>query len=376
MKKDSPIYNKKPDPKVLTQVTDWFDKVKSQELTPDEKTRFFSWLAEDPIHQEEFDFMSTLWDCTDVLAEEPLPAPEVQENKSKLRVGFFQRWYDTVNTSIPMFKPMAGIAVAMLIVAVVWMLQSNGSSRQIFKTATGEQRTVYLKDGSSICLDSETIVTTDYTMDSRRIDLNKGRASFSVQHDPKRPFIVSVGDVFVRAVGTKFSVFKRKKGNVAIAVTEGQVKVTQEDPMLLEETQPEKEILVTTKKIITPSVEKTPEPLQQILNPGQKILVEKTRKVYKVKQVETRHIAGWENGRLFFRKTPLEDVIEEINRYLEKKIVIGDARLNSHRISIIFKIRDRKYFLKTLKTAIPIISKASSKGHIIISKKEEPFISG
>jgi len=370
MKKDSPIYNREPDSKVLVQTTDWFDKVKSGNLTPDEEIEFFAWLTKDPAHQAEFDFMATIWDCTDVLESEPLPAREAKDNRSEHRIIRF-----------PMFKPMIGLVAAMLIVVIVWMLQTDVTSQQMFRTVTGEQRTVYLKDGSIARLDAETVVSVDYTIDSRRIDLAEGRASFTVVHNPTRPFIVSVGNVFIRAVGTKFSVFKQKKGKVAVAVTEGQVKVTRQDPLPLENKQsnstkmnPPQSKKLVSKKLV--SMKKKSQPPQQVLNAGQKIIIEETRKSYKVQKVETKHISGWENGRLFFHKTPLEDVLEEINRYLEKKIVIGDARLNDLRISIIFKIRDRKYFLETLKIAIPITSKASSTGQIVILKKVEPFVSG
>src|SRR3546814_9504316 len=58
----------------------------------------------------------------------------------------------------------------------------------------------------------------------REIALNDGEAWFQVAKDRARPFVVEVGDVRVRAVGTAFGV-KRTAGGVDVQVTEGVVEV-------------------------------------------------------------------------------------------------------------------------------------------------------
>jgi len=58
--------------------------------------------------------------------------------------------------------------------------------------------------------------------------MRKGEAFFSVAHDTSRPFFVTVGDVQVRVVGTKFDV-KRGVDAVHIGVAEGVVEVRRPD---------------------------------------------------------------------------------------------------------------------------------------------------
>src|SRR3546814_16020939 len=58
----------------------------------------------------------------------------------------------------------------------------------------------------------------------RQIALKSGEAWFQVAKDRARPFVVEIGDVRVRAVGTAFSV-RREANGVDVQVTEGVVEV-------------------------------------------------------------------------------------------------------------------------------------------------------
>lgn len=82
------------------------------------------------------------------------------------------------------------------------------------------QRT--LPDGSVVELRNGASIGVEFTPSIRRVTLHDGEADFKVAKDPLRPFVVGVGGVEVQAVGTAFSV-SRKKQVIAIAVTEGRV---------------------------------------------------------------------------------------------------------------------------------------------------------
>src|SRR6185437_13582651 len=64
-----------------------------------------------------------------------------------------------------------------------------------------------------------------YTKAERDIRLVRGEALFIVEHDPKRPFIVTAENARVRAVGTQFNV-RDRKSSVDVSVIEGVVQVT------------------------------------------------------------------------------------------------------------------------------------------------------
>src|SRR3546814_10056817 len=60
------------------------------------------------------------------------------------------------------------------------------------------------------------------------ITLEEGEAWFQVAHDAHRPFVVDVGSVRIRAVGTAFSVRRNPEG-VDVMVTEGVVETRSEE---------------------------------------------------------------------------------------------------------------------------------------------------
>src|SRR3546814_1649845 len=95
---------------------------------------------------------------------------------------------------------------------------------QQIQTAVGEIRRVPLSDGSLAAVNTQTSLDVTMKPQVREIALNDGEAWFQVAKDRARPFVVEVGDVRVRAVGTAFGV-KRTAGGVDVQVTEGVVEV-------------------------------------------------------------------------------------------------------------------------------------------------------
>ena len=74
-------------------------------------------------------------------------------------------------------------------------------------------------------------------------------------------------------------------------------------------------------------------------------------------------------ARLHFSRAMLPDVICEVNRYLKKKIVIGDSRLKGVEINMNFEIKHCKHFLITLQDVVPIDSQTISGNRIVITKR-------
>ncbi|NWO96327.1 FecR domain-containing protein, partial [Escherichia coli] len=70
-------------------------------------------------------------------------------------------------------------------------------------------------------LNTATQVELDFDREARRVALLNGEAQFDVVKDPARPFIVTAGDVTVRAVGTRFSVWRLGEDRTRVVVAEG-----------------------------------------------------------------------------------------------------------------------------------------------------------
>jgi transmembrane sensor len=98
---------------------------------------------------------------------------------------------------------------------------ANPEPTAVASVAT-KQGLIPLEDGSIVDVKTGGILKIAMNREQRGVRLEKGEAWFKVAHDKNRPFIVSAGDVRVRAVGTAFSVRLRADG-ANVVVTEGVV---------------------------------------------------------------------------------------------------------------------------------------------------------
>src|SRR5436190_5985070 len=93
----------------------------------------------------------------------------------------------------------AALVAAVALVAVDW----NDSE---IATRIGEQRTITLKDGSRMALNTDTRIVVEPWNETRGVRLERGEAYFEVAKDPKKPFVVVAGKKRIVAIGTAFAV--------------------------------------------------------------------------------------------------------------------------------------------------------------------------
>ena len=131
----------------------------------------------------------------------------------------------------------AAVAAALIVIFIVagfWVMYRP----TVIQTASGEQRTVQLADGSVVELNSDTRLRLASRLENtllgesntRRVRLD-GEAFFSVAQNP-RPFIVETSSALVRVTGTEFNVRARDAGadlGTQVTLVEGAVIVTARD---------------------------------------------------------------------------------------------------------------------------------------------------
>jgi len=356
--------------RISLEAKDWLLKIKSGPMTPRQQGKFQTWLKKSPTHQAELDLMTAIWDGSDVLKDEPSVIMERNrwQASEQLRVTRKKSLRDSI--LFPGLKPIALAASFFLVILGVLMMRSETASITTHRTETGEQLTVYLSDGSSVHLDAETIIENSYASNLRHIRLKQGRAHFSVFHDSARPFVVMADDVSVRAVGTQFNVHKEIKGKIRVAVTEGSVEVKQ------------KPDIIAQTETISPAVSseassaddetrrmnqaKKSKSAPKIITAGQEIVVDKTKQDIRISQVNIQKANDWQTGRLRFHQKPLAEVVDEINRYMEIKIVIGDPKIADIPVSLNFNVNHRKTFVKALENTLPIATTTNTKGQTVL----------
>lgn len=98
----------------------------------------------------------------------------------------------------------------------------------VYRTATGEQRTMTLPDGTVLTLNTDTAVALRYDAQQRRIKLQSGEILIATASDTAgRPFRVQTRNGLLTPLGTRFAVreLDDSRGSTRVAVFEGAVRI-------------------------------------------------------------------------------------------------------------------------------------------------------
>lgn len=206
-----------------------------------------------------------------------------------------------------------------------------------YRTGVGRIESVPLQDGSRVTLNTDSEIRVHLTQAERQVTLEHGEAFFVVAKDPRRPFVVKVGDKRVIAVGTQFSV-RRGVNDAEVVVTEGQVRVEDAGETLL-----------------------TPGSIARAGDAG--VLVQ--RKTV----AEVQEQLSWRSGILMFRDQTLGEAAAEFNRYNERKIVIADPKVAALRIEGNFRATNVDAFVRLLENGFPV--RAATEGRDVVLTSTE-----
>lgn len=217
----------------------------------------------------------------------------------------------------------ASTACAMLLVAgAIWIpfreAVSTPSVSSMVASATimrPQQRT--LPDGSTVDLNAGAEIEVTFAGSFRRVVLRKGEAHFQVAKDARRPFVVTAGDIEVRAVGTAFAVDLGTSA-VDVLVTEGRVAVNTTEPA------------PASTSAGDPS--SAPPPPLAALAAGGRIVIDRNipsaggvaPRVSELSSSAMQARLAWRVPRLKFAATPLAQVVAMFN---EHAVPGRDARL-------------------------------------------------
>lgn len=193
-----------------------------------------------------------------------------------------------------------------------------------YRTGTGEIRSVTLRDGSQVDLDSGT--SFDVDVSHRTVTLHAGQIYVSVQSDPLRPFTVVAAEGSVRALGTAFAV-RRDADRATVVVTEHAVRVT-----LGEEGSSRSAEVVA----------------------GQALSYSDAQGLGRPHPADVAALTAWRRGELQFDGWTLGDVVAEIDRYRRGRIVILDDAVRRLPVTGSFDTADTDAFLESIQIALPV----------------------
>ncbi len=297
------------DQAILLEAADWMVLMQSGEASDSDHAQLERWQAISPDHEEAWRRAEELLGALDRVpgklargALSRLPSPE---RRQILRLGL-----------LLLAAPTAS-----------WLALRHTPWREWsadLRTATGEQRTLDLADGTRLVLNTASAVNVSLTASERRLTLLTGEILITTGSDPSpmsRPFIVQTSHGTLRALGTRFSA-RRLENATRAAVFEGAVEV-----------RPAHSGQVA------------------ILNAGEQLTFS-AQTLASVRPVDAS-AALWEGGMLLVRDMPLGELLAELGRY-HRGVLRCDPAVAGLTISGSFPVMDLHASLDMVASTLPV----------------------
>jgi transmembrane sensor len=317
----------------------WIAKI-DRGITDSEKEDLKRWLSNSTDNYQSFIEMAEFWDEIDTMSilSDIFPISSVDEKRS---------------------KPIAWAIAATLVLAIasaMLLMKSEGYFDDsagtlvadlpvnVFSTRKGEQATFVLPDGSTVVLNTDSLVSINFTDANRIMRLDRGEIHVSVAHET-RPLSVLVGDQIIQALGTEFNIEITSDQSIELVVTEGLVVVGFLDVPLEDLDAGEPVELAPTFTLVAGGEEAVIRHVEETL---QKIETE---------EIETEEIAvklSWRNGNIIFTGETLEEAVQEVERYTAVEFVFLDEDSKQEEIAGFFKAGDVEGLLAVLRQEFEI----------------------
>lgn len=180
----------------------------------------------------------------------------------------------------------------------LYKLTDNPTTEEIvystIEVMNGKRKRVTLPDGSVALLNAGTKIQVPdkFAAGERRIYLD-GEGYFDVTKNGEKPFIIECTDFTVQVLGTTFNVKAYNEDDYYnVCVEGGKVQVDMTDAMVR-------------------------------LLPEEQIVMDKTSKEFKREKELSARVLSWRQGGLYFNKTPLRSVANEIYRIYDRKVLLA-----------------------------------------------------
>jgi transmembrane sensor len=351
----------------------WHERLHRDKVSPDLKRDFDDWLAASPLNRQAYESVDRAWVTLRGGGEFPQLLALRHETAFRLTrqtSAHTRPWRWTVAAAAIVGIVVAGLSVYPVDRPLLQALFSSVryTNHQRYFTATGERLSFTLADGSQVMLDTQSVLSVDFSATQRRVSLEGGQAFFEVAKDANRPFVVATHNRQFVAVGTAFDV--RIDGDqVKVTMVEGTVRV---EPVAsnslaggmstaVRET-PSQKVTAGGSTVHSQRIA----PIATITAGEQ--LVSDAHEDH-VKAADPDRDTSWRRGQVIFENERLEDAVAEINRYSDVKIELSAIELNGLRLSGAFATGSPKVFVEAVTSYFPIKIQIADERRIILEKK-------
>ena len=293
--------------KMTNQALAWVARLRSESVTETDLENFADWLNDSDYHQQAWESAIDTWESLGVISHLPAESllftdePKPQRGLAKLFSDFW--------------KPLTTMAATTALVVGLFMTMQE--DRQHYYSAVGGYQQVTLQDGSLIELNTDTEIAVLLGERSRHVELIKGEAFFTVASDKTKPFIVTVGDARVQALGTAFNIYRQSDKQSTVSVIEGVVRVSEA------------------------SGSPTSAPESKMLLASDVVIINELFGVSDLQAANIEQLTAWRSGQIVFDRASVSEAVAILNRYLVRKILVTESAVSKHRISGIFSSHEQ-----------------------------------
>lgn len=270
------------DEHMLLAAADWWTRLRDTRGAEASVEQWLDWTAQNERHLAAFEYVNVFG--------ARLGRLDAAARRQLLRE------FAPVATPRRRWLPLAAAAAVVALVAgtgfLLWERSAgNAGVQATYASVTGQNRDIVLADGSKVTLGGASRLRVRFNADERQATLEAGEAYFQVVHDSQRPFEVVAGGITVRDIGTAFDV-RRSYGEVAVAVTEGKVRVAAAGSAM------------------------------QTLDAGagQRVAWDPVGRMLRLGTTTQEQAMGWRSHRLEFVGEPLAVVVDSVNRYSRRPV--------------------------------------------------------
>lgn len=280
----------------------------SGEITPVEEKRLNAWLNASPSNRDRYDKIVLFSQEVRSMPIPGCPDPKDEwsqlqevmgtrarqkggERKSHRRTASRRPAFSSAGTGLR-YAPILAFLVILCAGVLIWKTYLSKTGLRKTRTPFAQQTELLLPDGTQVRLNSGSTLRypKNFAADRRKVRLS-GEAFFDVK-EKDEPFVVVTGNAKVTVLGTLFNVWARDK-KTRVIVKQGCVRFESIDS--------EANAVHLVKNNISVIAGKQP--------PSAPRSVDADRRI------------GWPARRLVFEQTPLIEIIEELERAYDVRIV-------------------------------------------------------
>lgn len=272
------------------------------EISPEEQSALSDWLRQSADNERFANELTLAWEKSEGFEKDFQPDLNAA----------FQQLQERIHV-VPVVTPMRVLtfqqrlmrvaAVAAVLIASVWGYQQfSGASDPVYDVVACEtgQKEVVLPDGTHVWLRQGSQITFphEFAGKSRPVQL-QGEAYFEVATDSSKSFRVTLADQkgTVEVLGTSFNI-RQGAQETSVTVRTGRVRFAPD---------------AQSKSVV--------------LAAGEKAVLNKVKKQLETENVLTFNELSWQTGGLEFIRTPMRQVISDLETYYGVEITLANTKL-------------------------------------------------